>query len=68
MLYNPQLKGAPNFVPEVVALVLIDCLRDDDCNCHCKEKRNGNNGNSWLVSPMKPQFVIIAKAIPWTLF
>ena len=23
MLYNPQLKGAPNFVPGVVALVLL---------------------------------------------
>ena len=39
MLYNPQLKGAPNFVPGVVALVLlIVCVMMTTCAI-VKEKK-----------------------------
>ena len=67
MLYNPQLKGAPNFVPELLHC-FIDCLRDDDCNCHRKKKKETGTMEILLVSPMKPQFIIISKAIPYFYF
>ena len=64
MLYNPQLKGAPNFVPGVMALILLIVCVMMTAIAIVKEKETGTM-EILLVSPMKPQFVIIAKAIPY---
>lgn len=64
MLYNPQLKGAPNFVPGVMALVLLlVCVMMTSVSI-VKEKETGTM-EVLLVSPFKPILVIFAKAIPY---
>lgn len=66
MLYNPELKGAPNFVPGVMALVLmLICVMMTSVSI-VKEKEKGTM-EILLVSPFKPALVIIAKAIPYLL-
>jgi ABC-2 type transport system permease protein len=64
MLYNPQLKGAPNFVPGVMALVLmLVCVMMTSVSI-AREKENGTM-EVLLVSPFHAIFVIISKAIPY---
>ncbi|MFI5148809.1 MAG: ABC transporter permease [Bacteroidia bacterium] len=66
MLYNPDLKGAPNFVPGVMALVLLlVCVMMTSISI-VKEKELGTM-EILLVSPFKPIFVILAKAVPYLL-
>ena len=64
MLYNPQLKGAPNFVPGVMALVLMLISVTMTAISIVREKENGTM-EILLVSPFKPVFVILSKAIPY---
>ena len=64
MLYNPQLKGAPNFVPGVMALVLMLISVTMTAISIVKEKENGTM-EILLVSPFTPAFVILSKAIPY---
>ena len=64
MLYNPQLKGAPNFVPGVMALVLMLICVLMTAISIVKEKETGTM-EILLVSPFKPVLVIIAKAVPY---
>lgn len=66
MLYNPQLKGAPNFVPGVMALVLMLVCVMMTAVSIVKEKETGTM-EILLVSPFKPILVILAKAIPYLL-
>ena len=66
MLYNPQLKGAPNFVPGVMALVLLLVCVLMTAISIVKEKETGTM-EILLVSPFKPVLVIIAKAVPYLL-
>ncbi|HWY98077.1 MAG TPA: ABC transporter permease [Bacteroidia bacterium] len=64
MLYNPDLKGAPNFVPGVMAMVLLlVCVMMTSVSI-VREKEMGTM-EILLVSPVKPLLVIIAKAIPY---
>lgn len=64
MLYNPELKGATNFVPGVMALVLLlVCVLMTSVSI-VKEKEKGTM-EILLVSPMNPFLVIIAKAVPY---
>jgi len=66
MLYNPQLKGAPNFVPGVMALVLmLVCVMMTSISI-VKEKELGTM-EILLVSPFRPILVILAKAVPYLL-
>lgn len=66
MLYNPELKGAPNFVPGVMALVLmLVCVMMTSVSI-VKEKEKGTM-EVLLVSPFKPFLVILSKAIPYLL-
>ncbi len=66
MLYNPQLKGATNFVPGVMALVLmLVCVLMTSVSI-VREKERGTM-EVLLVSPINPVLVIIAKAIPYLL-
>jgi ABC-2 type transport system permease protein len=66
MLYNPQLKGAFNFVPGVMAMVLLLVCTMMTAITIVKEKESGTM-EVILVSPMRPQLVVLAKAIPYLL-
>lgn len=64
MLYNPELKGAPTFVPGVMALVLmLICVLMTSISI-VKEKEQGTM-EILLVSPVNPFLLIIAKAVPY---
>jgi len=64
MLYNPNLKGTTNFVPGVMALVLLlVCVLMTSVSI-VKEKEKGTM-ELLLVSPMQPFVIIISKAIPY---
>jgi ABC-2 type transport system permease protein len=64
MLYNPELKGATNFVPGVMALVLmLVCVMMTSVSI-VREKELGTM-EVLLVSPFRPILVIISKAIPY---
>jgi ABC-2 type transport system permease protein len=66
MLYNPQLKGAFNFVPGVMAMVLLLVCTMMTAITIVKEKEMGTM-EVMLVSPMRPQLVVLAKAVPYLL-
>lgn len=66
MLYNPQLKGAFNFVPGVMAMVLLLVCTMMTAITIVKEKEMGTM-EIMLVSPMRPQIVVLAKAVPYLL-
>jgi len=64
MLYNPELKGATNFVPGVMALVLLlVCVLMTSASI-VREKEQGTM-ELLLVSPFNPFLVIISKAVPY---
>ncbi|MDQ2657216.1 MAG: ABC transporter permease [Bacteroidota bacterium] len=64
MLYNPQLKGAHNFVPGVMALVLMLVCVMMTAVSIVREKELGTM-EVLLVSPFRPELVIISKAVPY---
>lgn len=66
MLYNPQLKGAYNFVPGVMAMVLMLVCTTMTSISIVKEKETGTM-EVLLASPLRPVLVILAKAIPYLL-
>jgi len=66
MLYSPELKGAYNFVPGVMAMVLLLVCTMMTAITIVKEKEMGTM-EVMLVSPMKPLMVVIAKAIPYLM-
>lgn len=66
MLYNPQLKGAPNFVPGVMALVLMLVCVMMTSIAIVREKELGTM-EILLVSPFRPILVIVAKVVPYLL-
>lgn len=63
MLYNPELRGAPNFVPGVMALVLMLVCTMMTSVAIVKEKELGTM-EILLVSPFKPIYIIISKLAP----
>ncbi|MCD6067930.1 MAG: ABC-type multidrug transport system, permease component [Bacteroidetes bacterium] len=66
MLYNPELKGAPNFVPGVMALILmLVCVMMTSVSI-AREKEKGTM-EILLVSPFRPILVILSKAVPYFL-
>ena len=64
MLYNPQLKGEHNFVPGVMALVLMLVCVMMTAVSIVKEKETGTM-EILLVSPFRPLLVILSKAVPY---
>jgi ABC-2 type transport system permease protein len=66
MLYNPQLKGAPNFVPGVMALVLMLVCVMMTAVSIVREKELGTM-EILLVSPFQPLLVILSKAVPYLI-
>ncbi len=66
MLYNPQLKGAYNFVPGVMAMVLMLVCTLMTSIAIVREKETGTM-EVLLVSPLQPVLVILAKSTPYLL-
>jgi len=66
MLYNPQLKGAYNFVPGVMAMVLMLVCTLMTAITVVREKEMGTM-EILLASPIQPLKIIIGKAIPYLL-
>lgn len=66
MLYNPQLKGVHNFVPGVMALVLMLVCVMMTAISIVREKEIGTM-EILLVSPFKPLMVIVSKAVPYLI-
>ncbi len=64
MLYNPQLKGEHNFVPGVMALVLMLICVMMTAISIVREKETGTM-EILLVSPFRPQLVVLSKAVPY---
>ncbi|HBK31114.1 MAG TPA: multidrug ABC transporter permease [Porphyromonadaceae bacterium] len=64
MLYNPQLKGAVNFVPGVMSLILmLICVMMTSVSI-VREKEYGTM-EVLLVSPVNPLLLILSKAVPY---
>jgi ABC-2 type transport system permease protein len=64
MLYNPQMKSAYNFVPGVMGLILMLICSMMTSISIVREKEAGTM-EVLLASPMKPIYIILAKAIPY---
>lgn len=64
MLYNPQMKGVHNFVPGVIAMILMIICVMMTAIAIVKEKEIGTM-EILLVSPFQPIMVILAKAVPY---
>ena len=64
MLYNPQMKGAYNFVPGVMGLVLLLICAMMTSISIVREKETGTM-EVLLVSPVKPVYLILAKITPY---
>jgi len=66
MIYNPELKGTTNFVPGVMALVLmLVCVLMTSVSI-VREKERGTM-EVLLVSPFSPFLVILAKGVPYLI-
>jgi ABC-2 type transport system permease protein len=64
LLYNPHMKSAYNFVPGVMGLIfMIICAMMTSISI-VREKEQGTM-ELLLASPIKPLFIIFAKAIPY---
>lgn len=66
LLYNPQMRGAYNFVPGVMGLILILICAMMTSVGIVKEKELGTM-EVLLVSPLKPIYIILAKAMPYLI-
>jgi ABC-2 type transport system permease protein len=64
MLYNPEMNGSLNFIPGVIALVLTIACTTLTSVSIVKEKEMGTM-EVLLVSPFKPLYVILSKAVPY---
>lgn len=66
MLYNEEGNGSLNFIPGVMALILMIVCTALTSVSVVKEKEMGTM-EILLVSPFKPVFVLIAKTVPYLL-
>lgn len=64
LLYNPQMKSAYNFVPGVMGLILMLICAMMTSVSIVREKERGTM-EVLLVSPIRPIFIILAKAVPY---
>ena len=64
LLYNPQMKSTYNFVPGVMGLILMLICAMMTSISIVSEKETGTM-EILLVSPVKPLFVILSKAVPY---
>jgi ABC-2 type transport system permease protein len=66
MLYNPQMKGSYNFVPGVIAMVLMLVCATMTSISIVREKETGTM-EVILVSPIVPMRLVLAKMVPYFL-
>ena len=66
MLYNPSLNGSMNFVPGVIALIMMIVCTTLTAIAIVREKEMGTI-ETLLVSPLKPFLLLISKAIPYAV-
>ena len=66
MLYNPSMNGSMNFVPGLIALIMMIVCTTLTAVSIVREKEFGMM-EVLLVSPIRPIFVLISKAIPYFL-
>lgn len=66
LLYNPQMRSCYNFVPGIMGVLLMLICAMMTSISIVREKENGTM-EVLLVSPVRPIYVIIAKAIPYML-
>lgn len=66
LLYNPQLKGAYNFVPGVLGMMMLLVCAMMTSISIVRERETGTM-EVLLVSPVRPIFVILAKMAPYFL-
>jgi ABC-2 type transport system permease protein len=64
MLYNPQMKGAYNFVPGVMGLILTLVCAMMTSIAIVRESETGTM-EVLLTSPIRPVCIILAKAVPY---
>jgi len=64
MFYNPELVGAYNFIPGVVALILMLICAMMTSLTIAKEKETGTM-DLLLVSPLPPMLIILGKVAPY---
>lgn len=64
MMYNPGMKGAYNFVPGVMALILLLICAMMTSISIVREKERGTM-EILLVSPIRPIYIVIAKMVPY---
>ncbi|MBK8955169.1 MAG: ABC transporter permease [Saprospiraceae bacterium] len=64
MIFNPQLAAAFNFVPGVMAMILLLICSLMTSVAIVREKEMGNM-EVLLVSPVRPVLVIVSKTIPY---
>ena len=64
LLYNPQMKSTYNFVPGVMGLILMLICAMMTSISIVREKETGTM-EILLVSPVRPLFVILSKAVPY---
>ena len=64
LLHNPQMKSAYNFVPGVMGLILMLICAMMTSISIVREKETGTM-EVLLVSPVRPLFIILAKAVPY---
>ena len=64
MLYNPLMKGAYNFVPGVMGMILMLICAMMTSISIAREKEKGTM-EVLLVSPLRPLLIILAKAVPY---
>ena len=64
LLYNPGMQSAYNFVPGVMGLILMLICAMMTSISIVREKETGTM-EVLLVSPVKPLFIVLAKAVPY---
>ena len=64
LLFNPQMKSTYNFVPGVMGLILMLICAMMTSISIVREKEMGTM-EVLLVSPIRPIFIILAKAVPY---
>ncbi len=64
LLYNPQMKGAYNFVPGVLGMILMLICAMMTSVAIVREKESGTM-EVLLVSPVKPLFIVLSKVVPY---
>lgn len=64
MLYNPEMKASYNFVPGVMGMIFMLICAMMTAIAIVREKENGTM-EVLLASPMRPIFIILAKAVPY---